>query len=414
GRTRTDALDGWRVDAAAQLLDSTFTHTLALLDEAGGRALAARAPGRDALWRKGRPHEVVYGSVASMLASGALPLAFKLRLGATYLSFLHRHAADLDSKALERAAAAGLDGESIAAWGRREQGGDFADLLAFPLLTTLYGALPEEVSAGFYHALARQGAGLQVLALRGGASGLCRLLADAVGRAGGVVKTSAAVRAVRTAGAGVEVSGDGWTEAFDAAVVAVPAPAAREIAGIETPRMAGWLDRVRVRPAVTLALLLDRPVGVRWFGLSFARGEARAVATLCAEENKGAGLVPDGRGLLVVFFLPEVGERLFDADADEALRTAAPDLSKVFPGIEKTVRRAKLYRWPHAWSLFGPGYLSHLGALRRGGFDVEGRIAFAGDYLVGPSVEGAVTSGLRAADRLLQALRVDRVSSTAG
>jgi oxygen-dependent protoporphyrinogen oxidase len=404
GRARTDSLDGWQVDAAAQLFDNTFASGLRLLDEAGGRALCVRAPGRDALWRKGRPHEVVYGSIASMLASGALPLSFKLRLGASYLPFLHRHSADLDPKSLERAAAAGMDGESIAAWGRREMGADFGDLLAFPLLSTLYGALPEEVSAGFYHTLARQGAALEVLALRGGVSGLCRLLADSVARAGGTVRLGTSVRAVRNAGAGAEVSGNGWTEVFDAAVVAVPAPAARGMTGSETPRMGTWLDEVSVRPTVTLALLLERPAGVRWFGLSFARGESRSVATLCVEENKGAELVPAGRGLVVVFFLPEVGRRLYDADADQALKAAAPDLSMVFPGIERTVRRAKLYRWPHAWTLFRPGYLGHLGELRRGGFDLEGRVAFAGDYLVGPSLEGAVTSGLRAADRLLQSL----------
>ncbi|HEX2203224.1 MAG TPA: FAD-dependent oxidoreductase, partial [Longimicrobium sp.] len=209
GRTRTHAVDGVPVDAATQLYGSVYTHTLRVLREAGGGALCERSPGRDALWRGGRAHEVVYGSPASMLASGALPLALKLRLGASYLPYLARHAADLDLRALERAAAAGLDGESAAAWGAREMGRDFVDLLAEPLLATLYGTTAGEASAGFHHALARQGTSLQVLALRGGAGAFCDLLARAVASAGGEVRLSAPVRELRTAGGGVEVSGDG-------------------------------------------------------------------------------------------------------------------------------------------------------------------------------------------------------------
>ena len=410
GRTRTDAAGAFRIDAAAQLLGSTFPRTLAVLAEAGAGRLAREAPGRDALWRKGRPHEVVYGSPASMMASGALPLGLKLKLGASYLPFLVRHGADLELAALERAARAGLDGESAAAWGEREMGRDFVDLLAHPLLTTLYGVTAEEASAGFYHALARQGTSLQVMALPGGIAGLCDALAGAVARAGGEVRTAARVRAVAPSASGVEVSGDGWTESFDAAVVAVPAPAARELAGDWTPPILGWLEGVAVRPAVTLALLLDRPAGVRWFGLSFARGEARAVATVCAEENKAPGLVPAGKGLLVVFPLPGVGERLFDATPERVLEAFLPDLRLPFPRIESMAESMRLYRWPHAWTLFRTGSLAHLDALRRGGSDVAGRVAFAGDYLYAPNVEGAVTSGLAAADRVARALQSSSVA----
>ena len=405
GRTRSDSVDGWRIDPAVQLYGSAYPVFRRSLRAAGAEGLLARSPGRDALWRKGRAHEVVYGSPTSMLASGALPLSLKLKMGAKYLPFLQRHSAELDLAALERAAAAGMDRESIAAWGRRELGGDFVDLLAAPLLATLYGTEPGEASAGFYHALARQGLSLEVQALRGGADGFCRAAADVLAKAGAPVRLSTAVTGVNVADDGVRVLGDGWSENFGAAVVAVPAPTALRIANFLTPDVVKALSGVRVRPAASLALLLDRPVGVGWFGLSFGAGEARNVATVCIEENKVAGLVPPGKGLAVVFALPHAAERLAGASADEAAALLMPDVARVLPRLPSSVVRSRLYTWAEGWTVFGPGALGRLPSLRAAAWDAAPRAVLAGDYLYAPTVEGAVTAGHAAADRLLARVR---------
>jgi protoporphyrinogen/coproporphyrinogen III oxidase len=406
GRTRTDVLDGWRVDAAVQLVAASYTTFLRLLRDAGGGGLPVRSPGRDALWRRGKAHEVVFGSPTSMLASGALPLTLKLKMGASYLPFLRRHAGDLSLDALPRAAGGGLDGESIAAWGERTLGRDFVDLLAAPMLATLYGAAPDEVSAGFYHALARQGMELEVLALEGGAQGFCAALARALAAAGGTLRTATRVDALRSHTGGVDLSGAGWSAGYDAAVVAVPPAAARALVAGALPDAAAWLAGVRTRPAVSLALLLERPVGVRWFGLSFARGETRALGAACVGENKGAGLVPPGRGLLTAFAAPAACERLAELDADGIAAALLPELSRPFPGIERRIVRAEAYRWGEGWTLFPPGHLAHLG--RWGGGAPEGGepVALAGDYLVAPTVEGAALSGVRAAERIAARLGI--------
>ena len=405
GRTRTDVAEGWRIDAGVQLYGAAYTAFLGLLRAAGAGALAQRSPGRDALWRKGRAHEVVYGSPASMLASGALPLPLKLKMGAKYLPFLQRHGTELEMAALERAAAAGLDGESVAAWGRRELGRDFVDLLAAPLLATLYGTTPDEASAGFYHALARQGMSLEVLALQGGADGFCRAAADLLRASGAEVRLSSPVASVEADAGGARVSGDGWSEAFDAAVVAVPAPSAVRIAKFLTPQAAQALAAVRVRPAASLALLLDRPAGPGYFGLSFAAGEARHVAAVCIEENKVAGLVPPGKGLVVVFALPQAAERLQGARADDAVSLLMPEVARALPRLPANVVQARLYTWAEGWTLFHPGYLGRLPALRAAAFDSSPRAVVTGDFLHAPTVEGAVTAALAAADRLLSRVR---------
>src|SRR5690606_21357570 len=87
GRARTDDLDGIRVDPGAQLYGSMYSRFLALVRDIGLGDALVRVPGRDALWRNGRAHEVVYGSVTSMVTSGGLPLRTKMHLGATYVPF---------------------------------------------------------------------------------------------------------------------------------------------------------------------------------------------------------------------------------------------------------------------------------------------------------------------------------------
>lgn len=404
GRTRSDSLDGCRVDTGAQLLGSMYTRTFQIARDVGLRDALVRSPGRDALLREGRVHEVVYGSVTSMLASGGLALRTKLRLGTTYVPFLTRHAGVLDLRAPERASFAGLDSESIAEWGEREMGREFVDHLVYPQLAAYYGALPEETSAGFYHALARHGMDVAVYALRGGMGTLAERLAAHVREGGGEVRTGSPVARVETAGSGATVAGEGWEEAVDGVVMAAPAPVTARLLADPFPPLAGWLAEVRFRPALTLALRLDRPTGVGFFGLSFPEEESTVVSAVCVQENKGAGLVPPGEGLLLAFAAPAAAGELMHDEARAVLDRMLPAVEGALPGVAARVRRARVYRWPDGNPVFYPGYPGRLAAFRGGGIEGGAPLVLAGDYLYSPSVEGAVTSGITAAERLLRRL----------
>jgi protoporphyrinogen/coproporphyrinogen III oxidase len=404
GRSRTDTVDAYRVDTYTQLFGSMHTEILRLLDELDAAHLKVRMPGRDAIWRNGRAHEVVYGSIASMLSTGAVPMTTKLRLGTRYLGFLDAHAAKLKLHEPELAALAGLDAESVAAWGERELGSDFVEFLAYPLLASYSGVAPEEISVGLYHILASSGTDVTMYALRGGIGRIGELLAQRVLAGGGEVRTSSEVRRVESRGGQVSVAGEDWTETFDAAVLCVP--------GVEVPSLVPdlsaaareWFQGVRYHPLASLALLLNAPTGVRYFGLSFARRDSRVISTICIEENKHADLAPDGAGSLVVFPAPEAVRLFVDSEPEMVLAATLPDLERVFPGIRGRIRRAKLYRWPVGGPVFYPGYLKHLHTFRQGAVEADGRLAFAGDYLILPSLEGSVASGRQAAERLLARL----------
>lgn len=402
GRTRTDRQDGFSIDAGAQLFGSMFSRLFSLVREVGMEEDLIRTSGRDALWRDGRAHEVVYGSVASMLASGGLSWRTKMRLGTTYVPFLQRHTDVLDPHTPEMAAAAGLDRESIAEWGSRRLDKDFVEHLVYPQLSAYYGALPEETSAGLYHILAHQGIDVSVYALRRGAASLCEAIAEQIHGAGARVLPSTPVEGVEADDDGVSVVTAGDRQRYAGVVMATPAMVTASILHGANPDLIDWLRGVRYRPAVTLGLLLNQSVGARYFGISFAREAAQTVVAACIEENKVASLVPEGRGMLVAFARPDVAPRLVDADPQLILDAMIADLVLAFPGIDRMVERARLYRWRTGNPIFYPGYLQRLGEFRRGGVEGHGRVTVAGDYLYGASVEGAVTAGTLAAERMMR------------
>lgn len=402
GRTRTDRQEGFSIDAGAQLFGSMFTHFFALAREVGLDNDLIRTSGRDALWRDGRAFEVVYGSVASMLASGGLAWRTKMRLGTTYVPFLQRHATVLDLHHPERAAEAGLDRQSIAEWGLDRLDRDFVEHLVYPQLSAYYGALPEETSAGLYHILANQGIDVSVHALKQGAASLCERIAEQIHGAGAEVRTGTPVEAVEVGDHGAEVFTANGSERYEGVVMATPAPVTVALLRGARPALTDWLREVHYRPAVTLGLLLDQPVGVRYFGVSFARDAARAVVAACVEENKVSSLVPQGRGMLVAFARPDVAPELIEEEPQKILDAMIPDLAPAFPGIERKVQRARLYRWRTGNPVFYPGYLQRLAEFRRGGVEGEEKVAVAGDYLYASSAEGAVTAGTVAAERIMR------------
>lgn len=404
GRARTDVLDGFRIDIGTQLVGSMYGRFRELVREIGLGSSMLRSPGRDASWRGGRAHEVVYGSVASMIASGGLPLTTKMRLGAVYVPFLSRNAHALDLLHPELAADAGLDAESIADWGHREIDRTFVKSLVYPQLGAYYGSLPEDTSAAFYHILARYGMDVELYAVRGGVGSVAERLGERITESGGQLRLEAEVEEVGGAADRYSVAAGGSREEFDAVVSSLPAEALARVLTDAPESLRNWLAAVRYRPTLTLALLLDRPVDAGYFGLSFPRGETEFVAAVCVEQNKPGVDIPQGKGLLVAIATPEATPRLMEMDSSAVGDRMVPEIRRAFPNVADAIERARVYRWPIGRPTFYPGYLAHLQRFGKGAVEGGANFAICGDYLVSPSVEGATVSGMRAARRIAQRL----------
>ncbi|MFP4624928.1 MAG: FAD-dependent oxidoreductase [Gemmatimonadota bacterium] len=403
GRLRTEHVSGVAADAAVQLLSSGYTETRRLIGALGQGGRLVEVAGRDALWRGGRPHPVRYGSLTSMVGSGALPMRLKLRMGVRYVPFLERHGRELDLNEPLRAARAGLDGASIAEWGAEHVGRDFVELLVYPLLAAYYGVTPEETGAGFFHALAKAGMHVDLLGVRGGLGELAESMAVGLEREGVELHRGRAVRRVWADASGARVATDRGEWSHDGVVVAVPPGAvAGLLPGLSLPLPA-------TRSSATLVLATRTRLRTGWFGLSIPRAEreGRVLSAVCVQEEKGASLADGPGGSLVLIPAPEVGERWAVSEAEAVLAEALPALEAVLPGARSRVVEGRLVRLEHGVWVPAPGHFERVAALRSdpatGTAPLPPRLALAGDYLVAPTVEGAVRSGLEAADRITAA-----------
>ena len=394
GLLRTAEHNGVCADQAVQLLSSAYGETRRLAADAGVGDGLVPAAGHDAFWRKGRAHGITYGSVSSMAASGALPTLLKLKLAAKYVPWLSTRGARLDVNDLAGTAAT-EDGESIAAWGARELGEDFVEYLAYPLLAAYYGTPPESASAALYHALAREGMQVSLFALRGGAGAFARALAASIERAGGRLVLNETVQEVVPGSPGVRLRTSAGDATYDRAVVATPpTTAAALLAGTDA---AAWLEAARTRPAVSVTLWLNRRVNVAWFGISYPRVErpGQVAAAACVQGTKlefAADAVGDA---VVVFPAPAY----LDGDpGDESLRRdVLAAVEPGLPGIGQAVSDVEVTRLDGGFRTFAPGWIRRLAQQPP---PLPPGIALAGDYLVAPTVEGAVRSGVRAAEQV--------------
>jgi protoporphyrinogen/coproporphyrinogen III oxidase len=408
GLMRSDVVEGVVVDVAVQLVGSTYHSLFRLAEEVGARSMFVRAPGRDALWRDGRPNTITYGSIASMAASSALPAMLKLKLASKYLPFLTR-LRNLDVNDLAGTGGAALDNESIAEWGDRELGSDFVELMTYPFLGAYHGGVPERTSAAFYHGLARIGLDVRLFAVAGGMSRFTTAIVEQFQARGGRFEGGATVEAVRVDRRAASVRVAGTDVDYDAVVVAVPPLAAKSFVS-GAPSFAAWLENVVSAPALTLAVVTDRPVRCDWFGLAFPRhappGDVLVAA--CVEACKAEGLIPTDRGAIVALPAPSIAAGLAAGPVQDVPRRLMPALDRAFKGLSEHALVVKAYLHPEGHTQFVPGYVRHL--LKFDERWLPERLSVAGDYLVAPTVEGAVVSGERAALRAHRMLMGQRSS----
>ncbi len=92
---------------------------------------------------------------------------------------------------------------------------------------------------------------------------------------------------------------------------------------------------------------------------------------------------------------------LSDKDLEKRLESIAkPFMGDAIKGSPAPHARY-LQRWPNAIPIFEPGHIKRIELFANGQIEDQSRaLVFAGDYIGGPFMEGAFTSGIQAAERL--------------
>jgi oxygen-dependent protoporphyrinogen oxidase len=133
-------------------------------------------------------------------------------------------------------------------------------------------------------------------------------------------------------------------------------------------------------------------------GIAFPRREGIQLAAITAEPGNGQ------LASLKAFASGTVGAELCKKSDETIIRELTqamePARSAVLAGNPEPLA-VRVQRWPEALPFFDVGHFKRLRAFENGTVESpEQAIVFAGDYLGGPFMEGAFTSGMQAATRL--------------
>jgi oxygen-dependent protoporphyrinogen oxidase len=183
---------------------------------------------------------------------------------------------------------------------------------------------------------------------------------------------------------------------FDAAVIAVPGNAVSPLCPALTERERGFFSSVRYASSIIAFVLAGAEALPPFYGAGMTRREGVRLYGM-AVENAKSGVVPPGKTLFNCAFAEDLAEELRDQPDEVVIAALMTELRKLpLRGLD-TIEEVVIHRWPALVPQFYPGYHKALRRFLRRPERTD-RLFFAGDYLIGPYTEAALTSGLRAAE----------------
>jgi oxygen-dependent protoporphyrinogen oxidase len=390
GRMRSERHGGFVIERGAQFIASSYKHMRRLAAELGlENEIEKLSNTRNAVLRRGRFELTEHEGLRAIRRSKDLSLGAKLRL-LKLLPTVFRHRKELDFYRPQKAWQ--LDNESAADYVHRTFGEEVLDYMIEPAFAGTFTVLPENMSKAFMlSTIATLLGGFRLLNFRGGNGSFTQALARHV-----TVRTGTRVDRVEPGPHRVGVILEsGELLGADAVVVAVPGNAAGGICSDLTPSERRFLSGVRYASSIIAFVMAGEEALPPFYGAGFTRRERVRLYGM-AVENAKSGVVPEGKTLFNCALAEDLAAELMNAPDEDVIEALNTELHKLpLQGLD-TIEGYVIHRWPSLVPRFWPGYHRSIrDFLRRE--DRSRRLFFAGDYLVGPYTEAALTSGLRAA-----------------
>ncbi len=400
GRMRTERHGDFLLDRGAQFIASGYRNLHSLAASLGiGDRIHPVARAHNAVLRDGRLEPGDYDSPLAFLRSRLLSFGAKARLPRLLLELRSKRSM-LDPYHPERAAP--IDCDDMATYLRRMVGEEAFEYLLAPAFSSTFDSDPEALSGVFaLLALKFLSGGFRLQCFDGGVGLLTRTLAERV-----AVRAGAEVIAVETEPDGAKVryrTARGERSVLaDAVVVALPGSLVPDACPKLTPAERAFFENVRYVRGMIAFLLLERaPATLPFYGVAFPRPEGIDLYGLAVDHHK-PGVAPEGAGLVNVALTSRAAARLWEATDAEVGQHVLDELART-PIGRLSPSDTVVHRWDPMLPQFQAGYTRQLaGFLAR--TDRSPRLAFAGDYLVGPYTEAALTSGMRAATEIVRSI----------
>jgi oxygen-dependent protoporphyrinogen oxidase len=395
GRIRSERVDDTVFEAGAHFLTNFYPRTLHLIERVGLADKKATLANDVFVVRAGEARGL--RSAGAAIGSQLLSQQAKARLAGEVLRTL-RHWRQLDPGDIVRAAV--LDRGSVADLFAQGAGRELLDYLFQPALNSFLYWSPERSSAAVVPVLVKAAMMLRKMyVLR---DGYAELVERATGGAKVLLGREVVAISQRDDGCVVRVRERGGAVAeltADGVVCAVPATRVGHLFGPALAERRVFLDRVSYSSSVTAVF------GVRGDGTARNRAvlyPAREEAVLAAMTTTSARDDQPLPTSVIKIHSGGAAARRLSAQPDDSVVTELRKAANLTID-PANLRFCRVYRWSEALPEFDPGYFVRLRDFERQ-TTMDGRVVFAGDYLGGPFVEGAIGSGERAAGLLARRL----------
>ncbi len=192
---------------------------------------------------------------------------------------------------------------------------------------------------------------------------------------------------------------DGEFMEADAVICATPATVTRKIIPNLPDDVNKVLDKVTYSTACVVCLALDVEIIPDYFVAAFPRRTGAMMGIIVNIKFLYPKAVPEGKTLLHVALLAEQGRQMFSLSDEEIIDRVVQEMQKYFPAMPEKPLFGSVRRWNEAVCQCPGGMLSAVNDLRnRSGLEQVEGLFLAGDYLRFPVTDGALQSGVEAAE----------------
>jgi protoporphyrinogen/coproporphyrinogen III oxidase len=400
GRVFTEEVAGIPTDTGAQVLANFYTYTLRLIHHYGLANDLIRISRSNAIVRGGQLYEL--HTDPRVLFTPLISTKSKLVLLKT-LRPLVLHWRQLDAHMF--ASAAPLDVRSLKDYAREALGQEVLDYLINPPLNGIFYYTPEHTSQALLFLLLKAAIALKLYTLEGGLQRLPQAMAANLPISYGVDVTS-----VSHSSAGGYVlhtlcGGQEQKIVADGVICAVPASSITTLIPDLDSEQQTFFNSIHYSSTVALSVGLSNSIGGDLYGFFSGPSETRYVGAVTIESGKRSHPHPTGHDVIALFSSAFASRDLLDQSDQTIYDRLWTDLARTgfTPPPVHAQLTYRVRRWPLAIPMFDVGHFLRLQMFMQGKIET-GAIVYAGDYLGGPFIEGAVTTGYDAANRLLSHL----------
>lgn len=390
GRIKSDVYNGQHIEGGAQTYFEFYELTRKLIRELNLAQYETYLPGRLGILRDQRVSDISSG--AALLFDSQLSLRSKLLLG-RLLRPMMAHWSQLDYEALDKAHH--LDTQSVAAFAGEELSQEILEYVFEPVLSGLFYWPAKEISQAALFVLLRQALlGLRPMTLTCGLSSLPNAIAQDLD-----VRVNHAVTQIARTESGkyavVARNGSGpISHEFEAVICATTATAVPRLIPSLTSTQKKFFESISYSQNVNIPVEVD---------VNPMPEMPSVYVPLVEPDIKNLGAVTRQSPRVISLFSSAKSGANLVVETDSVVSTRlVQDLEKALPASNDADPRPMsqlVYRWPRALPVLDVGYFERLRAFRSGS-NGSGKLLFCGDYLGGPFIEGAVSSGVDAANRL--------------